>query len=103
MLGDDAPPSWTVIHPSRGHSFQLKYNSFYGSDGLALQYSGDGAVVLNNLFEYNDWSVTNTKSKNGELGTVISNGINDQFIQNTLRFNGASAGFRPSGRNSVVK
>ena len=72
MLGDGAPPSWTVIHPSRGHSFQLINNTFYGSDGLALQYSGDRAVVQNNLFEYNDWSVTNTRSKSGGLGTLCA-------------------------------
>ena len=103
MLGDTAPAHWTVIAPSPEHSFQLINSTFYGSDGLALQYSGDGALVQNNLFECNDWSITNTKSKSGRLGTVISNGINDQFIRNTLRFNGASAGFRPSGRNPVVK
>lgn len=103
MLGDTAPARWTLIAPSPEHSFQLINSTFYGSDGLALQYSGDGALVLNNLFEYNDWSVTNTGSKSGGLGTVISNGLKDQFIRNTLRFNGASAGFRPSGRNPVVK
>ena len=103
MLGDTSPPRWTVIDPSRGHSFQLINSTFHGTDGLALQYSGNGALVRNNLFEYNDWSVTNTKTKSGGLGTVVSWGINDQFIRNTLRFNGASAGFRPSGRNPVVK
>ncbi|KAL9965297.1 hypothetical protein ACROYT_G029075 [Oculina patagonica] len=103
MLGDTSPPRWTVIDPSRGHSFQLINSTFYGTDGLALQYSGNGALLQNNLFEYNDWSVTNTRSKSGGLGTVVSNGINDKFIRNTLRFNGASAGFRPSGRNPLVK
>ncbi|KAJ7389485.1 hypothetical protein OS493_031457 [Desmophyllum pertusum] len=103
MLGDTAPPRWTIIDPSRGHSFQLINSTFYGTDGLALQYSGDGALLQNNLFEYNDWSVAIMRSKSGGFGTVISNGINDQFIRNTLRFNGASAGFRPSGRNPVVK
>jgi len=93
MLGDTAPPRWTVIDPSRGHSFQLINSTFYGSDGLALQYSGDGALLQNNLFEYNDWSVTNTRSKSGGLGTVVSNGINDEFVRNTLRFNGASLDF----------
>ena len=81
MLGDTAPPRWTVIDPSRGRSFQLINSTFYGSDGLALQYSGDGALLQNNLFEYNDWSVTNTRTKSGGLGTVVSNGINDQFIR----------------------
>ena len=103
MLSDTAPPRWTVIDPSRGRSFQLINSTFYGSDGLALQYSGDGALLQNNLFEYNDWSVANTRSKSGGLGTVVSNGINDHIIRNTIRFNGASAGFRPNRPNPIVK
>ena len=103
MLGSTSPPSWTIIEPSRGNNFQLINSTFYGTDGLALQYSGDGSLLQNNLFEYNDWSVALVRTKMGGLGTVVSNGINDQFVRNTLRFNGASAGFRPSGRNPVIK
>ena len=57
MLGSTSPPSWTIIEPSRGNNFQLINSTFYGTDGLALQYSGDGSLLQNNLFEYNDWSV----------------------------------------------
>ena len=41
--------------------------------------------------------------KSGGFGTVISNGYEDKFIRNTLRFNGASSSFRPSGRDPIVK
>lgn len=102
MLGDPSPPIWTVIEPSKRGSFQLINSTFYGSDGVALQYSGDGVILVNNLFEYNDWSVANMRRKNGGLGTVVANGPNHQFINNTMRFNGASNGFRPSGENPLV-
>ena len=103
MLGDPSPPSWTVINPSKRGSFQLINNTFYGSDGVALQYSGDGVKLVNNLFEYNDWSVANMRTKTGGLGTVIAKGENHKFVRNTMRFNGASNGFRPSGGNPLVK
>ena len=103
MLGDPSPPSWTVINPSKGCSFKLINSTFYGSDGVALQYSGDGVKLVNNLFEYNDWYVANMRTKTGGLGTVIAKGENHKFVRNTMRFNGASNGFRPSGGNPLVK
>ena len=102
MLGIPDPPRCTIIEASRGRSFQLINSTFYGTDGRALQYSGKGVLLQNNLFEYNDWSVTIMRQKSGGFGTVISNGEDDQFIRNTLRFNGASSGFRPSRRNPNV-
>lgn len=102
MLGDPSPPLWTVIEPSKGGSFQIINSIFYGSDGVALQYSGDGVTLENNLFEYNDWSVANTRTKSGGLGTVVSNAKNERFIRNTLRYNGASNGFRPSKSNPLI-
>jgi len=103
MLGDTAPPLWTVIRPNRRNSFQLINSTFFGTDGVALEYQGNGVLIQNNLFEYNDWSVALMQRPNGGLGTVISNGINDRFIRNTLRFNGAINAFRPNGPNPVVK
>ena len=84
------------LHPS-------KLSTFYGSDGMALRYSGKGVLLQNNLFEHNDWSIAIMTQKSGGFGTVISNGHEDKFIRNTLRFNGASSGFRPSGSNPIVK
>ncbi|KAL9965294.1 hypothetical protein ACROYT_G029071 [Oculina patagonica] len=103
MLGIPDPPQWTEIHPNRGNSFKLVNCIFYGTDGAALQYSGTGVEIKNNLFEYNDWSVVLSKKKHGGLGTVISEGVNDQFIRNTMRFNGASNGYRPNKPNPVVR
>lgn len=59
--------------------------------------------LQNNLFEYNDWSVANMGEKTGGLGTVISSGPNHKFIRNTMRFNGASNGYRPLGENPLGK
>ncbi|KAL9965293.1 hypothetical protein ACROYT_G029070 [Oculina patagonica] len=103
MLGVTDPAQWTVIHANRKNSFQLINSTFYGTDGAALQYSGTGVLLQNNLFEYNDWSVANMQRPNGGLGTVISSGENDRFIRNTLRFNGALDGYRPSKRNPTVE
>ena len=102
MLGTTDPPEWTKIHPNRGNSFNLTNNTFYGTDGLALEYSGTRTLLQNNLFEYNDWTVTNRQRANGGLGTVVSNAVSDQFIRNTLRYNGASSGYRPNRRNANV-
>ncbi len=103
MLGFTNPPEWTMIHPNRRHSFQLRNCTFYGTDGVALEYSGTGVLLQNNLFEYNDWSASNAIERNGGFGTVISDGVDDLFIRNTLRFNGASCGYRSSGRRPVLK
>lgn len=103
MLGGPSPPAWTVIEPGKRNSFQLINSTFYGSDGLALHYRGDGVLLKNNLFMYNDWSVANMKEKPGGLGTVISSGRNDKFFRNTMRFNGASNGYGPSKENPLVK
>ena len=102
MLGDTAPPLWTVIQPNLNNSFQLINSTFFGTDGLALEYQGNGVLIQNNLFEYNDWSVALMQRPNGGLGTVISNGTNDRFIRNTLRFNGAINAFRPNWHNPTV-
>lgn len=102
MLNSTDPPQWTEIKPRSG-SFNLTNCTFYGTDGVALEYSGTGVLIKNNLFEYNDWSVANRQTANGGLGTVVSNAENEHFIRNTLRFNGASSGYRPNKRNPVVK
>ena len=34
-------------------------NTFYGTDGMALEYDGVNVTVENNLFEYNHWSGNN--------------------------------------------
>lgn len=103
MLGVTDPPLWTFIRASRRRSFELINSTFYGTDGLALEYYGDGVLLKNNLFEYNDWSVTLKQTQNGGFGTVISRGPNDNFTRNTLRYNGAAHGYRPNGPNPLVE
>lgn len=66
-----------------------------------LEYSGTGVTPENNLFEYNDWTAANMVYRSGGIGTIISNGIGDVFVRNTLRYNGASAGYRPGLRPTV--
>lgn len=40
-------------------------NTFYGTDGIALEYQGIGDIVENNFFEYNDWSGANMNVAGG--------------------------------------
>ena len=64
MLQDTTPPQWTKVFA--GKSSARIYNStFYGTDGIALEYAGVNDTVENNLFEYNDWSGANMNKAGG--------------------------------------
>merc|ERR1712176_318990 len=52
-------------------------NTFHGADGKVLAYSGSNVLLDNNLFEYNDWTSTNS---------LVGDGV----------------GLRPGRENSVV-
>ena len=101
MLGITQPPSWTKvigrfgsrIKPFHRGTFQFINNEFFGADGAAFEYDGENTIIENNLFGYNDWS--------GYRWTVISNGVGDNFVRNTLAYNGASTGYRPWGTPHV--
>ncbi len=74
MLGDPSPPQWTRIYAfarRRGvekyGAFQIRNCTFFGSDGVVLDYRGANTVVANNLFEYNDWSGANMLTANGGM------------------------------------
>lgn len=105
MLGDTAPAEWTKMNANTKkvtfNTLTVFNNTFYGTDGAALEFSGLNATLENNLFEYNDWTAANTVYKSGGLGTIISRGIGDIFVRNTLRYNGASSGIRPGLRPAV--
>ena len=108
MLGETEPARWTTVNAVWRHGHKSVYgslsffnNTFYGTDGSALEYAGMKVNLTNNLFEYNDWSAANEKVATGGLGTIISNGVGDIFERNTLRYNGASAGYRPGLRPTV--
>ena len=68
-----------------------------------MNYFGKEAKVHNNLFKWNDWSGQQGLTANGGFGTVYASGKSqgEEFVGNTLWYNGASAGFRP-GRNAKV-
>lgn len=98
MLGNPNPPIWTKIIANKGYHVTKRFKifncTFYGTDGAALQYSGNNVTLENNLFEYNDWSGAMMSRSTGGMGTIISQGTEDRFIRNTLQYNGASAGLR---------
>ena len=77
-------------------------NTFHGADGKPLAYSGSHITLQNNLFEYNDWTSTNSLVADGGHATVGSHSINDVIIRNTLRNNGDGVGLRPGRENAVV-
>ncbi|KAL9968134.1 hypothetical protein ACROYT_G026467 [Oculina patagonica] len=101
MLRDTSPPQWTKVVSGKG-SARFFNNTFYGTDGIALEYQGINDTLENNFFEYNDWSGANMNVAGGGAGTVVSNSHSDKFIRNTLRNNGASVGYR-SGYASKAK
>ena len=65
MLQDASLIEWTNLDgkptgpKSNRCSFLIHNNEFYGSDGVALAYSGKDNSITNNLFEYNDWTSAN--------------------------------------------
>ena len=105
MLGDTAPAQWTTMNANTKkttlNTLTIFNNTFFGTDGVALEFSGLDVTLENNLFEYNDWTAANMVHSSGGLGTIVSNGIGDVFVRNTLRYNGASSGIRPGLRPTV--
>lgn len=105
MLRDTAPAQWTKVNANKNknglNTLTFFNNTFFGTDGVALEFSGLNVTLDNNLFEYNDWTAANTVYASGGLGTIVSNGVGDVYVRNTLRFNGASSGLRPGLRPIV--
>lgn len=89
MLGSPNPPEWTKINArlskKRAWPFTMFNCTFYGTDGAALEYGGVNATLENNLFERNDWTGAMMSTASGGFGTVVSKGVGDRFIRNTLR------------------
>ena len=77
MLGNTDPPRWTRII-SKWKPFTIFNCTFFGADGIPLEYSGNNVTVENNLFEYNDWSAANMKAHTGGLGDIFSRGTGDR-------------------------
>ena len=104
MLGIADPPLWTVVNGWRGLQrgvFTFFNNTFYGTDGVALQYSGQNITLKNNLFEYNDWTGANAKVVTGGTGTIVSRSSREWVRRNTLRYNGVNHGYRAVGLGPI--
>ena len=87
--GDGHPrPDWP--------HFEFFNNTFYGSDGVALNYNGANVRLHHNLFTYNDWTGANSRTGTGGIGTIISRSRDDTLFRNTLYNNGDSHGLRPT-------
>lgn len=76
MLHETDPPKWTKVFAGQG-SVRIYNNTFYGTDGIALEYGGVNDTVENNVFEYNDWSGANMVKAQG--GMRIGNGSQRLF------------------------
>ena len=104
MLQDFSVPKRTELFASKAKGIvEVRNCEFRGSEGYALGFTGTGNKIYNNLFEWNDWSGQNTLVAGGGSGTVVANGSpKSEFVGNTLRFNGCSAGIR-SGKSAIVR
>ena len=65
-------------------------------------YSGGDSKVKNNLFKWNDWAGQMGLKASGGFGTVYSKTRSQEFIGNTLLYNGASAGVRPGSTSMLI-
>jgi len=97
MLQDYNVPKITQIGAGSKGTISITNCEFIGGEGSALYYYGRNAKVHNNLFKWNDWSGQMGLYKNGGFGTVYAgpHACQEEFIGNTLYYNGASAGYRP--------
>ncbi|CAL4122383.1 unnamed protein product [Meganyctiphanes norvegica] len=99
MLKDDAEPNHTKLnamaimahHEHVYGRISVMNCTFLGAEGVALIYNGDGNVVHNNEFWWNDWVC---QASHGG-GTIHGNGKNEMFSNNDMFYNGNSAGLRP--------
>jgi len=56
----------------------------------------------NNLFQWNDWSGVMDNGNDGTVVVTSHDPIQEEFSGNTLWYNGASAGYRPSTGGAIV-
>jgi len=103
MLKDHSVPKHTKLIAKGFGEVNVINCKFFGAEGSALQYWGAPAKIHNNMFSWNDWSGQMGLVANGGFGTVYSSPTSkdEEFIGNTLYYNGASAGYR-SGKTPIV-
>jgi len=98
MLQDDSVPKITRFFGRGIGALDVRNCEFIGGEGPALQYYAFNGIakITNNLFKWNDWTGQMGLKANGGYGTVYSRTRYEEFVHNTLEYNGASAGFTPS-------
>ena len=98
MLKDSSVPKMTKLIAKGMGKISVINCTFIGAEGSALQYWSKKSKIYNNLFAWNDWSGQMSSTASGGLATVYGfPGFqnDEEFIGNTLWYNGASAGQRP--------
>jgi len=103
MLGDWRGASPTVI-ADKGSTFTVFNCSWYGAEGLTMNYQGTSPVFKNNLWEYNDWTGLDRDTHSGLGGWILdaSGGANDLFEHNSMLNNGPSVAYT-CGKGSLVR
>lgn len=101
MLQDYSVPKITTIGTGYKGTMSIQNCEFVGGEGSALYFWGKNVKIHNNLFKWNDWSGQMGLTFNGGFGTVYSaaHASQEEFMGNTMFYNGASAGFRPGYGN----
>ena len=94
MLQDGSLPKTTNLEAQHGGPMTITNCVFFAGEGTALVYDGSGIKMHNNLFKWNDWSGVMDGGGAGTIWTYSHEG-NEEFIRNTMWYNGASAGLRP--------
>ena len=97
MLQDYSVPKITQIAGGFGGTIFIDNCEFTGAEGSALLFWGKNVKIRNNLFQWNDWSGQMGLTASGGFGTIYSgpHASDTEFAENTMWYNGASAGYRP--------
>ena len=97
MLQDYNVPKITQIAGGFGGTIYIDNCEFVGAEGSALLFWGKNVKIRNNLFQWNDWSGQMGLKASGGFGTIYSgpHASDTEFADNTMWYNGASAGYRP--------
>ena len=102
MLKSPSVPKWTRMNAHTNNGKMSVINcTFIGSEGAALNYGGGNNYIHNNLFAWNDWTGHLMSMGTGGSGTVTASTTSEEFSQNTLWYNGASAGVRPGSNGNT--
>ena len=76
--------------PSSDSHISVTNCTFFGGEGSALFYSGKNTKIYNKEFAWNDWTGQMGLTVNGGQGTIFSQGTDEEFVGNTLLYNGVT-------------